>query len=183
MGRQFRNAKDEERIDIFYQNLVNYNPTRPPNGRRAARPMERVPLPSQIALLPCTSHLKDSLKAHPPIGRETLGHWSSESLQMILGRGTEQKLEFSGANAKGVYTQCEKKRKSMMKILKINNPSGGGMNETPATHTERAGRQPRNSSQPGGATVYRLLHSSINCQVANLTLSSTFCYVSIELPL
>ncbi|GFT75860.1 hypothetical protein TNCV_851581 [Trichonephila clavipes] len=39
MGRQFRNAKDEERIDIFYQNLVNnYNPTRPPNGRRAARP-------------------------------------------------------------------------------------------------------------------------------------------------
>ncbi|GFW03130.1 hypothetical protein TNCV_157501 [Trichonephila clavipes] len=26
MGRQFRNAKDEERIDIFYQNLVNnYN--------------------------------------------------------------------------------------------------------------------------------------------------------------
>ncbi|GFW45739.1 hypothetical protein TNCV_3246761 [Trichonephila clavipes] len=50
MGRQFRNAKDEERIDIFYQILVNsYNPTRPPNGRRATRPMERVPLPSQIA--------------------------------------------------------------------------------------------------------------------------------------
>ncbi|GFW18649.1 hypothetical protein TNCV_1369031 [Trichonephila clavipes] len=23
MGRQFRNAKDEERIDIFYQNLIN----------------------------------------------------------------------------------------------------------------------------------------------------------------
>ncbi|GFU46328.1 hypothetical protein TNCV_2994801 [Trichonephila clavipes] len=81
MGRQFRNAKDEERIDIFYQNLVNnYNPTRPPNGRRAARPMERVPLPSQIAFLPCTSHPKDSSKARSPIGRETLGHWSSESL-------------------------------------------------------------------------------------------------------
>ncbi|GFW38168.1 hypothetical protein TNCV_602441 [Trichonephila clavipes] len=81
MGRQFRNAKDEERIDIFYQNLVNnYNPTRPPNVRRAAPPMERVPLLSLIAFLPCTSHPKDSSKVRLPIGREFLGHWSSESL-------------------------------------------------------------------------------------------------------
>ncbi|GFT34659.1 nucleic-acid-binding protein from transposon X-element [Trichonephila clavipes] len=81
MERQVRNAKDEERIDIFYQNLVNnYNPTRPPNGRRAAQPMERVPLPSQLAFLPCTSHPKDSSKARSPIGRETLNHWSNESL-------------------------------------------------------------------------------------------------------
>ncbi|GFX59985.1 hypothetical protein TNCV_4984961 [Trichonephila clavipes] len=49
-------------------------------GRRAARPMERVPLPSQIAFLPCTSHPKDSSKARSPIGRETLGHWSNESI-------------------------------------------------------------------------------------------------------
>ncbi|GFV89483.1 hypothetical protein TNCV_4152981 [Trichonephila clavipes] len=54
--------------------------TRPPNGRRAARPKERVPLPSQIAFLLCTSHPQDTSKARSPIGRETLGHWSSESL-------------------------------------------------------------------------------------------------------
>ncbi|GFU60374.1 hypothetical protein TNCV_3280341 [Trichonephila clavipes] len=41
----------------------------------------------------------------------------------------------------------------------------------------------RNNSLPGGATSYRLLHSSINCQVANLTLLPTFRYVSIESPL
>ncbi|GFW18072.1 hypothetical protein TNCV_4006121 [Trichonephila clavipes] len=81
MGRQFRNAKNEERIDIFYQNLINsYDPTRPPNGRRAARPMERIPLPSQIAFLPCTSQSQDMSKARSPIGRETLGHWSNEAL-------------------------------------------------------------------------------------------------------
>ncbi|GFV92801.1 hypothetical protein TNCV_1346521 [Trichonephila clavipes] len=60
--------------------VLEKRPTRPPNGRRAPRPMERVPLPSQIAFLPCTSHPKDSSKARLPIGRETLGHWSSESL-------------------------------------------------------------------------------------------------------
>ncbi|GFV95648.1 hypothetical protein TNCV_4576491 [Trichonephila clavipes] len=38
-------------------------------------------------------------------------------------------------------------------------------------------------SPPGAAIVYQLLHSSINCQVANLTLSPTFRYVSIESPL
>ncbi|GFY36477.1 hypothetical protein TNCV_26801 [Trichonephila clavipes] len=54
--------------------------TRPPNGRRAARPMERVPLPSQIAFLPCTSQSQDMSKARSPIGRENLGHWSNESL-------------------------------------------------------------------------------------------------------
>ncbi|GFV15677.1 hypothetical protein TNCV_4966281 [Trichonephila clavipes] len=33
---------------------------------------------------------------------------------------------------------------------------------------------------PGGASAYRLLHSSINHQVANLTQSPTFRYVSTE---
>ncbi|GFV60736.1 hypothetical protein TNCV_4092591 [Trichonephila clavipes] len=67
MGRQFRNAKDEERIDIFYQNLVNnYNPTRPPNGRRAARPMVRVPLPSQFARHSPSHRLIESSPAHWP---------------------------------------------------------------------------------------------------------------------
>ncbi|GFT42965.1 hypothetical protein TNCV_1615321 [Trichonephila clavipes] len=41
----------------------------------------------------------------------------------------------------------------------------------------------RQTSPPGGAVAYRLLHSSINCQVANLTLLPTFRYVSIESPL
>ncbi|GFY36822.1 hypothetical protein TNCV_2567841 [Trichonephila clavipes] len=41
----------------------------------------------------------------------------------------------------------------------------------------------KNTSPPGGATAYRFLHSSINCQVANLTLSPTFRYVSVESPL
>ncbi|GFW52077.1 hypothetical protein TNCV_2819461 [Trichonephila clavipes] len=41
----------------------------------------------------------------------------------------------------------------------------------------------RCSSPPGGTIASRLLHSSINCQVANLTLSPTFHYVSIESPL
>ncbi|GFS64399.1 hypothetical protein TNCV_3955741 [Trichonephila clavipes] len=47
------------------------------------------------------------------------------------------------------------------------------------------------SSPPGGATAYQLLQHSINCQVANmfakndanLALSPTFRYVSIESPL
>ncbi|GFW10014.1 hypothetical protein TNCV_4207791 [Trichonephila clavipes] len=68
------------------------------------------------------------------------------SVRFWSGTGTERKLEFSGANAEGFYTQWEKKRKSIMKMnKKIHNSSeGGGMNETPATYTERAGRQPRN---------------------------------------
>ncbi|GFV32339.1 hypothetical protein TNCV_1676251 [Trichonephila clavipes] len=63
-----------------------FRATRPPNGRRAARPMERFPLPPQIAFLPCTSQSQDKSKARSPIGRETSGHWSNESLRMILGR-------------------------------------------------------------------------------------------------
>ncbi|GFV46502.1 hypothetical protein TNCV_3233891 [Trichonephila clavipes] len=51
-----------------------------PSGRRVARPMGRVPLPPQIAFLPCTSQSKDKSKARLPIGRENLGHWSIESL-------------------------------------------------------------------------------------------------------
>ncbi|GFX16298.1 hypothetical protein TNCV_4705511 [Trichonephila clavipes] len=47
------------------------------------------------------------------------------------------------------------------------------------------------SSPPGGTTAYQRLHHSINRQVANmfakndanLALSPTFCYVSIESPL
>ncbi|GFY34309.1 hypothetical protein TNCV_2506121 [Trichonephila clavipes] len=50
--------------------------------------------------------------------------------------------------------------------------------ETPEQFQAR--RQHIFGSPPGGATVYRLLDSSINCQVANLTLSPTFRYVSIE---
>ncbi|GFT24646.1 hypothetical protein TNCV_2856001 [Trichonephila clavipes] len=77
MGRQLRNAKGEERIHIFYQNLVNnYNPTRPPNGRRAARPMERVPLPSQIAFFPALPISKTrSLIGRP---RHWSAHWSHD---------------------------------------------------------------------------------------------------------
>ncbi|GFW17616.1 uncharacterized protein TNCV_2651731 [Trichonephila clavipes] len=37
--------------------------------------------------------------------------------------------------------------------------------------------------ESAGITEYRLLHSSINCQVANFILSPTFRYVSIESPL
>ncbi|GFV06765.1 hypothetical protein TNCV_1611781 [Trichonephila clavipes] len=48
--------------------------------------MERIPLPPQIAFLPCTSQSQDKLKARLPIGRENPGHWSTESLTMILGR-------------------------------------------------------------------------------------------------
>ncbi|GFX50452.1 hypothetical protein TNCV_770241 [Trichonephila clavipes] len=60
-------------------------------------------------------------------------------LLIIRNFGTERKrkLEFSGANAEGVYTQCEKKRKSMMKNLKINNPSEGGGNERDACDAHR----------------------------------------------
>ncbi|GFW14020.1 hypothetical protein TNCV_3546091, partial [Trichonephila clavipes] len=48
--------------------------------------MERIPLPSQIAFLPCTSQSQDMSKACSPIGRETLGigrtsqSWSNESI-------------------------------------------------------------------------------------------------------
>ncbi|GFW85993.1 hypothetical protein TNCV_1968011 [Trichonephila clavipes] len=48
--------------------------------------MGRVPLPPQIAFLPCTSQSQDKSKARLPIGREFLGHWSIELLCMILGR-------------------------------------------------------------------------------------------------
>ncbi|GFX28733.1 hypothetical protein TNCV_547601 [Trichonephila clavipes] len=48
--------------------------------------MGRVPLPPQIAFLPCTSPSQDKSKARLPIGREMLGHWSIESLRKILGR-------------------------------------------------------------------------------------------------
>ncbi|GFV87460.1 hypothetical protein TNCV_4034321 [Trichonephila clavipes] len=58
-------------------------------------------------------------------------------LSIIRNFGTERKLEFSGANAEGVYTQCEKKRKSMMKNLKINNPSEGEGNERDACDAHR----------------------------------------------
>ncbi|GFU97647.1 hypothetical protein TNCV_4455331 [Trichonephila clavipes] len=48
--------------------------------------MGRVPLPPQIAFIPCSSQSQDKSKARLPIGREILGHWSIELLCMILGR-------------------------------------------------------------------------------------------------
>ncbi|GFW08084.1 hypothetical protein TNCV_2978511 [Trichonephila clavipes] len=45
----------------------------------------RVPLPSQIAFLPCTSQSQEKSKTRLPIGRENLSHWSIESLRKILG--------------------------------------------------------------------------------------------------
>ncbi|GFX29069.1 hypothetical protein TNCV_2072201 [Trichonephila clavipes] len=47
--------------------------------------MGRVPLLPQIAFLPCMSYFQEYDKALSPIGRETLGHWSSKSLVKILG--------------------------------------------------------------------------------------------------
>ncbi|GFT18640.1 hypothetical protein TNCV_795011 [Trichonephila clavipes] len=62
--------------------------------------------------------------------------------------GLERKLEFSGTNAEGVYTQCEEKRKTMKEeFLKINNPSEGRGNEREACDEHRtswATKRPRN---------------------------------------
>ncbi|GFT39405.1 hypothetical protein TNCV_2423051 [Trichonephila clavipes] len=66
--------------------LARRRSTRSFNGRRIARPMGRVPLPPQIAFLPCTSQSQDKSKARLLIGREILGHWSMGLLCMILGR-------------------------------------------------------------------------------------------------
>ncbi|GFW22340.1 hypothetical protein TNCV_1430941 [Trichonephila clavipes] len=61
--------------------------------------------------------------------------------------------------------------------------------ENVSTKLRRLGADFTLSSPPGGATAYQLLHRSINRQVgnrvakndANLALSPTFRYVSIEL--
>ncbi|GFX23141.1 hypothetical protein TNCV_2933051 [Trichonephila clavipes] len=88
--KEFPDLNDDA-ILVGYQNeyddLVSLKEqklaTRSPNGRRVARLMGRVPLPLQIAFLPCTSQSQDKSKAHLPIGRE---NWSIEILCMILGR-------------------------------------------------------------------------------------------------
>ncbi|GFU02388.1 hypothetical protein TNCV_1238761 [Trichonephila clavipes] len=55
----------------------------------------------------------------------------------VMTYARKLELEFLGANAEGVYTQCQKKRKTMKETIKINNPSeGGGMNEN-ATRMDR----------------------------------------------
>ncbi|GFY26080.1 polycystin-2 [Trichonephila clavipes] len=43
---------EKERSGCWHGCMRSIKATRPPNGRRAARPIGRVPLPSQIAFLP-----------------------------------------------------------------------------------------------------------------------------------
>ncbi|GFY47384.1 trafficking protein particle complex subunit 8 [Trichonephila inaurata madagascariensis] len=71
------------------------------------------------------------------------------SFVFILKFLTERKLEFSGGNAEGVYTQCEKKRKTMREKIKNQKEGANGMPGTSRTH-KRPKTKWRRSGTNGG---------------------------------